>query len=65
VGIDASKLLGQAFILESCVTTISECNDFANFQTTSQHLVDKCAANETFLSLLILMLPLLKNKKLV
>jgi hypothetical protein len=62
VGLDASKLLGQASILESCVTTISDCNDFANFHTSSQHLVDKCAASETFLSL-ILMLPLLNKQQ--
>ena len=62
VGLAASKLLGQASILESFVTIICCCNDPAKFHTSSQHLVDKCAANETFFLLFILMIPLLNKK---
>jgi hypothetical protein len=62
VGLDASKLLGQASTLEIFVATISGCNDPANFHTFSQYFVDKCAANLTFLLLLILMVPLLNKE---
>jgi hypothetical protein len=47
VGLDASKLLGQASSLESFVTSSIGGSDLDNFDTMSQYLVDKCAANET------------------
>jgi hypothetical protein len=63
VGLDASKLLGQASNIGSSVTTISCCKDSAKFHTASQHLVDICAANETSFLVLLLMIPLLNKQQ--